>query len=259
MIKVGTAGYSYADWIGPFYPQGTKSKDMLTYYSLFFRFVEINSTFYHMPSLKLFEGVNKKTPDDFKFSVKLFKGFTHEREIDRAEADKFKYALMPVIESGKLFCLLVQFPYSFHRTPENVDYIKSIKDYFGDIELCIEFRNREWVCRDTFNMLRHEGMGYVCVDEPALRGLISNVMSVTSRIAYIRLHGRNADKWYQGEGSERYDYLYSNSELLEWVNRLRSLEDGSGITLVSFNNHPKGKAIENAKTLMGLLGGGTTL
>ena len=256
MIKVGTAGYSYADWVGPFYPEGMKSTGMLEYYSLFFNFVEVNSTFYHMPGLKLFEGMDRKTPDDFKFAVKLFGGFTHERTSDRLEAEKFKYSLAPIVENNKLLCLLVQFPYSFHYNMENADYLKALKQNFEGYDLCIEFRNREWIRKEAFDLLSREGMGFVCVDEPNLSGLIHNVTAVTSRIAYLRLHGRNSSKWYAGEGSDRYDYLYSDSELLEWINRLRDMEDGSGVTLVSFNNHPKGKAIENAKALMGYLGQG---
>ncbi len=254
MIRVGTAGYSYVDWVGPFYPEGTKSGTMLDYYSINFNFVEVNSTYYHMPGLKLFEGLDRKTPKDFKFAVKLFGGFTHERNCGREETEKFRYSLSPIIQSGKLACILAQFPYSFHCTDENSDYLKALREQFDEHEICIEFRNREWIKREVFDLLRREDMGFVCVDEPGIRGLISNVTAVTSKIAYLRLHGRNTDKWYSGEGSERYDYLYNGSELLEWVNRLREMDDESGMTLVSFNNHPKGKAIENAKALMGYLG-----
>jgi uncharacterized protein YecE (DUF72 family) len=254
MIKVGTAGYSYADWIGPFYPAGTKSSGMLDYYALNFSFVEVNSTYYHMPGLKLFEGMDRKTPPGFTFAVKLFGGFTHERNSGPEEAEKFKYSLSPIVQSNKLACLLAQFPYSFHYNMENADYLKFLKSCFGEYELLVEFRNREWIRDDVFDLLRREGIGFVCVDEPRIRGLIGNVVAVTSNVAYLRLHGRNAEKWYAGKGSERYDYLYSGSELLEWIGRLREMEDNSGITLVSFNNHPKGKAIENAKALMGYLG-----
>lgn len=253
MIRVGTAGYSYTDWVGPFYPEGMKSGGMLEYDSLYFNFVEINSTYYHMPGIRLFEGLNKKTPDDFMFSVKLFSGFTHERNLGRTEAEQFKYSLAPVLQSGKLACLIAQFPYSFHYNEANADYLKRLKQYFENYELCVEFRNREWVGQDIFDLLKREQMGFVCVDEPNIRGLIGGVTAVTSKVAYLRLHGRNAAKWYSGEGSERYDYLYSGGELLDWIGRIRELEEGSGITLVSFNNHPKGKAIENAKMLMGYL------
>ena len=254
MIKVGSAGYSYSDWVGPFYPEGTKPAMMLEYYAMNFSFVEVNSTYYHMPGLKLFQGLDIKTPKDFLFAVKLFGGFTHERNCGREEAERFKYSLEPIIQSGKLACILVQFPYSFHYNAANCDYIKGLREHFEGHELCVEFRNRGWIRQETFNLLRSEEMGYVCVDEPDIRGLINNVTAVTSRIAYLRLHGRNAERWYSGQGSERYDYLYSGSELLEWVNRLREMDEESGMTLVSFNNHPMGKAIENAKVLMGYLG-----
>ena len=254
MIKVGTAGYSYADWVGPFYPEGMKSTGMLEYYALHFNFVEVNSTYYHMPGLRLFEGMDRKTPAGFRFAVKLFGGFTHERTSGAEEAEKFKYSLAPIVQSNKLACILAQFPYSFHHSRENVDYLKGLRQQFQEYELSIEFRNREWIRKEVFDTLKQENMGFVCVDEPGVRGLIGNVTAVTSKTAYIRFHGRNAEKWYTGEGSDRYDYLYGESELLEWVNRLRELEDGTGATLVSFNNHPKGKAIENAKALLGYLG-----
>ena len=254
MIMVGTAGYSYTDWVGPFYPEGMKSVGMLEYYALHFNFTEVNSTYYHMPGLKLFEGMDRKTPSGFRFAVKLFGGFTHERTSGKLEAEQFKYSLQPIVQNGKLSCLLAQFPYSFHRNDGNTDYLKSLRQQFQDYELCVEFRNNEWIGSEVFDILKKENIGFVCVDEPSIRGLIGNVTAVTSKIAYLRLHGRNAGKWYAGEGSDRYDYLYSNSELLDWVNRLREMEDDSGVTLVSFNNHPKGKAIENAKALMGYLG-----
>lgn len=253
MIHVGTAGYSYKDWIGPFYPEGTKDTYMLEYYSLFFSFVEINSSYYHMPGMKLFKSMNRKTPDNFKFAVKLFGGFTHERNIGEKEAEQFTYSLGPLVESGKLVCILAQFPYSFHYNTENVEYLKRMRAMFNGFEVNIEFRNQNWIKNDVFNIMKNENMGFVCVDEPGIKGLIRNVVAVTSKVAYLRLHGRNAEKWYAGEGSERYDYLYSTEELLEWVNRIREIEDGPGATLVSFNNHPKGKAIENAKALIGYL------
>ena len=254
MIIVGTAGYSYADWVGPFFPHGIKQAGMLEYYAQHFSFVEINSTYYHMPGMKLFQGLDKKTPPDFRFTVKLFGGFTHERNCGKEDAEKFIYSLSPIIDSGKLSCILAQFPYSFHYSEKSLDHLKSLRDFFCGCELCIEFRNREWIRSDVFDFLQREELGFVCVDAPAVRGLVTNVTAVTSKTAYLRLHGRNAGKWYSGEGSGRYDYLYSGSELLEWIGRLREMDDNAAVTLVSFNNHPKGKAIENAKALMGYLG-----
>jgi uncharacterized protein YecE (DUF72 family) len=253
MIYIGTSGYSYKDWIGPFYPEGIKDSYMLEYYSQHFNFTEVNSTYYHMPRLQLFESLNKKTPDGFKFAVKLFGGFTHERSAGALEAQQFNYALLPLIESGKLTCLLAQFPYSFHYNEKNMEHLKRLKEWFENIEVVIEFRNREWIRSETMQFLKKEGLGYVCVDEPDIKGLIKNVTAVTSRISYLRMHGRNAQKWYGSEGSDRYNYLYSKDELMEWVPRIKEMEKMSSITLVAFNNHPIGKAIINARELTDML------
>lgn len=249
MIYIGTSGYSYKDWIGPFYPAGTRDSDMLSYYCLNFNFVEINSSYYHMPSIRLFESINRKTQENFKVSVKLFKGFTHERTSNATEAEKFIYSIKPLMESGKLVCLLAQFPYSFHFTNENMDYIKKLREWFKDIDLNVEFRNQGWIRQEVMKMLSGHAMGFVCVDEPDIKGLIRKVSALTSQVSYIRMHGRNDAKWYGGEGSERYNYLYNDDELAEWVPVIKSLDMKAKITVVSFNNHPLGKAVENAKAL----------
>lgn len=252
-LLIGTAGYSYKDWIGPFYPEGTKSQDMLLFYSKHFDFTELNSTFYHMPGITLFKALGLKTPDEFKFAVKLYKGFTHERELSEKEAGFFMEALRPITDNGKFLCLLVQFPYSFHLTKENTDYIKRLREWFSDIPLNIEFRNIEWVRGGVFKLLESENIGFVCVDEPAISGLLGKTAAVTSNIAYIRFHGRNSRDWYRGEGSRRYDYRYSMEELSEWVPKIIEIQGKSGYTVVSFNNHPLGKAVENARLMRQML------
>lgn len=253
MLYIGTAGYSYKDWIGPFYPEGIKPKDMLWYYSQHFDFVEVNSSYYHMPGRQLFEGMSRKTPEDFKFAVKLFGGFTHERSLGSQEARQFNFAIEPLVEKGQLICLLAQFPYSFHYNDKNMDYLKSLREWFGNTEINVEFRNQQWIRADVMQHLRTLGLGFVCVDEPGVRGLIGKVISTTASVSYLRLHGRNAAKWYGSEGSDRYNYLYSREELLEWIHGIRELEANSRTTVVSFNNHPLGKAIENARMLVNML------
>jgi len=250
MIYIGTAGFSYDDWIGPFYPEGIKGSEMLEFYSREFDFVELNSTYYHMPSLKLFVSMDRKTPEKFMFAVKLFKGFTHERTSGKEDAQRFMFALQPLIEKGKLLCILVQFPYSFHYNSENVEYIKNLRKMFGnDINMNVEFRNRVWVRKETVVLLRGEGLGFVCVDEPDIKGLMGKVTAITSDISYVRFHGRNKTAWYGTTGSERYDYMYSREELLEWMPTIREMTTKSGITVISFNNHPIGKAIESARLM----------
>ncbi len=253
MIYVGTAGYSYQDWIGPFYPETIKNSSMLEYYSMYFNFTEINSTYYHMPSIRLFESMNRKTPADFKFAVKLFSGFTHERNLGETEAKQFVYAIQPILSANKFISILAQFPYSFHYTKENIEHIRSLRYWFNGLDINVEFRNSNWINKETIELLKDEQIGFVCVDEPNLKGLIDNILIVTSKIAYVRMHGRNAKAWYNNDGSERYNYLYSREELLEWVTKIKELESKSNLTVVSFNNHPLGKAVENAKALKELL------
>jgi uncharacterized protein YecE (DUF72 family) len=253
MIYIGTAGYSYRDWVGPFYPENIKDKDMLHYYSQHFDFVEVNSSYYHMPGRKLFEGMSRKTEENFKFAVKLFGGFTHERDTGDQEAKQFRYAIEPLVERGQLICLLAQFPYSFHFSDNNMDYLKRIREWFGNIQVNVEFRNQNWIRSEVMSSLKTLGLGFVCVDEPGVKGLVNKVVASTSEVAYLRLHGRNAAKWYGSEGSERYDYLYSREELLEWIHGIRELQENSKATVVSFNNHPLGKAIENARVLADML------
>ena len=253
MICIGTCGYSYKEWVGPFYPEGTRDGNMLEYYASQFNFVEINSSFYHMPRLQLFDSIAKRTPDGFKTAVKLFQGFTHETAVDGKLAGNFSYSVQPLVESGKLVCLLAQFPYSFHYTPENMDRLKQIREWFRDVDVNVEFRNQNWIRQEVVALLKSENLGFVCVDEPNVKGLIKKVLLSTSNVSYLRLHGRNAAKWYGGEGSERYDYLYSEQELYEWLPGIRELEGNSQITVIAFNNHPKGKATANGKMLASLL------
>lgn len=253
-LYIGTAGYSYRDWVGPFYPEGTKSGDMLEFYARHFDFTEINSSFYHMPGLGLFRGLDKKTPQSFVFSVKLFKGFTHDRNKSASDARMFMASMQPIMDSGKLICILAQFPYSFHFNSENIDYLKRLREWFADCRLNIEFRNVEWIRGGVMKMLKAENLGFVSVDEPEIDGLPGKTAAVTSDTAYVRFHGRNKKNWYRGEGSERYDYLYTRQELMEWVPKIIEMRGKSGYTVVSFNNHPIGKAIESAKMMRQLLG-----
>lgn len=253
MTYIGTAGYSYKDWVGPFYPAGTKDGAMLEYYAANFDFVELNSTYYHMPGRRLFDSLVKRTGGEFKVAVKIFGGFTHERNIGLPEAEGFMEAMKPLTDNGRLVCLLAQFPYSFHCTAENADHLKRIREWFPGLPINVEFRNQKWIQKGTMDFLKKEGLGFVCVDEPALQGLVKDVTALTSDIAYIRMHGRNAAKWYGSEGADRYNYLYSIEELDEWAPRIRELERNASITVVTFNNHPIGKAVENARMLRQLL------
>lgn len=254
MIMVGTSGYSYNDWLGTFYSEGTAKGDMLPEYSKKFMFTEINSTYYSMPNRFLFYNLNKKTPDGFKFTVKLHGSMTHSRDAGHDSYKQFTDALNPIVESSKLGCLVAQFPYSFHKNDVNKEYIKRLKDGLKGLPLCVEFRNDMWMDAETYKLLSDEGIGFICVDEPGIKGLVKSASIVTSKIGYVRFHGRNSSKWYNHEQSyERYDYLYSEGELKEWVPKIKFIEDNTDIAFIAFNNHFKAQGAVNASMLQRLL------
>ncbi|MHB8926290.1 MAG: DUF72 domain-containing protein [Bacillota bacterium] len=257
MILIGTAGFSYADWKGEFYPADVKDRDMLQYYAERFPAVEIDFTYYRLPTSRGMAGMVGKTPAGFEFCVKAYKGMTHkagETEERRQTFQAFREALAPVADGGRLGCVLAQFPWSFRPSPESLAYLEEFRDRLDGLPTVVEFRNSEWVGEETFGFLRRAGLGFCCVDEPALRGLMPRVARATSDLAYVRFHGRNAAKWWRhDEAWERYNYLYTEEQLGEWVPKLRALEAESKKTYVLYNNCHAGHAARNAKMMQTLL------
>jgi len=255
LFYIGTAGYSYRDWVGAVYPAGTKPGEMLELYAREFPFAEINSTYYHLPGRKMIAGLAAKTTPGFRFAIKAFQQMTHTRDGGAGVFLQFAGALNPLVEAGKLACILAQFPYSFGNTPENRDYLRRFRELLPGLPVAVEFRNQRWICQDTFALLREEGLAYVCVDEPDLKGLVRPVAVVTVPPAYVRFHGRNAARWYHHrEAYERYDYLYAEDELREWMPHLTLLREKAGEVYVSFNNHYRGQAVANVRMIRELIG-----
>jgi len=257
-ILIGTSGFSYDDWRGPFYPEGLASAAMLPFYAQAFKTVEINFTYYQMPGGKSITGLERKTPADFTFCLKAHKSMTHEISKDPAETGKifhrFREALTPLLATGKLGCVLLQFPWGFKFTQENLEYLCFAREALGDLPAVVEFRNAGWVREEVFSFLSGLGFGFCCVDEPRVRGLMPPVARVTSDLAYLRFHGRNAARWWKhDEAWERYDYLYSPAELEEWRPAILELSAQAKTTFVFFNNHHAGQAVINARMLAELL------
>jgi len=257
MIKIGTSGYSYEDWEGRFYPAGTEKGKYLQFYSRVFNVTEVNSTYYHVPRPGLFRGMLKKVPQDFRFSVKLSSQFTHQREEAEKFVAPFKRGIRPLLQDDRLLTLLAQFPYSFKPTADNFRHLERLRDYFPHLPINVEFRNDYWLEESTFEFLRENDLGYVAVDAPPLPHLPPPLARVTSELAYVRFHGRVREHWWNPpQPHMRYDYLYSEGELDEWVPRLRELEENSSQLLIFFNNHFGGKSARNALTLAQKLGRG---
>lgn len=254
MIKLGTSGFSYDDWIGPVYPKELPRWGWLGYYAERFRTVELNVTYYRVPTKKIISGWVERTPDDFLFSVKAHRSLTHDRE--DMDFKGFEEALDPLIQSGKLACVLAQFPHSFHPNQENRSYLSQLREGMADLPLVVEFRDAEWVSEETFSQLKTMSIGFCCVDEPPLKGLMPPISVATGPVAYVRFHGRNSERWWKHDHAwERYDYTYQVPELESWVPRIKSLDAASPLTLVYANNHYKGQSVDTIHKLDTLLAG----
>lgn len=253
-ILVGTSGYSYDDWVGHFYPKGTKKSDFLSYYSDHFRTVEINYTYYRMPSEKSIEGMVNNSEGKVEFVLKLHQDMTHNRSAGSEHYKEFLNAVRPMSEAGVFGAFLAQFPYSFHPTQKNTDYIKRLRDFLPEDDVVVELRNSKWVKQSTFELLKNHNLGYCCVDEPKIKGLMPDIAVATSKTGYVRFHGRNAAKWYDHDKpAERYDYRYSKEELEPWVGRIKRLAAMSNKVYCFHNNHYQSKAVDSAQLLLELL------
>lgn len=252
-VLVGTSGYSFPDWVGPFYPQGMKSGEFLSFYARHFDAVEVNSTYYRIPHPRVLEQMERKTPEGFHFVVKLNQAMTHEGARDPALYRDFLAVLEPLKAAGKYDGLLAQFPWAFKRAPDHLDHLRALRELLPGEPLFVEFRHRSWVAPELEGELRALDLGYCAVDEPRLPGLMPPVTLLTSADGYVRLHGRNAENWWGRGGGDRYDYDYRQDELKEWLRRVTELAERARRTYLFFNNCHAGQAARNASLMQELL------
>jgi len=257
VIYVGTCGFSYKDWIGPLYPPTIKPSEMLPYYARRFRAVEIDSSYYGVPSARSVASMSARTPTNFRFSFKVPQTVTHvsdpgpHRVHDDARA--LVESLAPVAASGKLACVLLQFPNAFKPDTASHAYVRRVAEALDGLNVVVEFRNALWQNAETMELLRDIGAGYCNVDMPRLEGLLGPSSDATAPIGYVRFHGRNARTWWRGTNVTRYDYLYEAGELAPWTDRIAEIDAETSETYVFFNNHANGKAAVNAEMLEALL------
>lgn len=251
-IRVGTSGFSFADWVGRFYPPGTRPGDFLPYYARHFDVVELNSTYYGIPRPRVMEQMVRKTPEGFRFVVKLNRAMTHEESRDPRLYAEFLGVIEPLKAASRYDGLLAQFPWSFRRTDGHRRHLAALRALLPDEPLFVEFRHDSWLTPALEPSLREAGIGYCIVDEPPLPHLMPPVTMVTAADAYVRFHGRNAANWYGG-GGDRYDYDYSRAELEAWVRKVADLATRARRTYLFFNNCHAGQAARNAKLMQELL------
>jgi len=252
-ILIGTSGFSFADWVGPFYPEGTRSSDFLEYYSGHFPVVEVNVTYYRIPEPRVLDLMARKTPESFRFVVKLHQSMTHEGALDPARVSEFLACLAPLKAAGKYEGLLAQFPWGFRRSAAGKAHLESLRQALPGEPLHAEFRNDTWAHPGLGPWLAEREIGYCAVDEPSLPGLMPPLSLLTTDRGYVRFHGRNADNWWGRGGGDRYDWNYSEQELGEWLEKVRKLAEQAKRTYLFFNNCHAGQAARSAKLMQELL------
>lgn len=254
-IRIGPAGWSYEDWKGIVFPlSNRRGFDPLSYLSAYFDTIEINSTFYRPPSPSVSRSWARRVESNprFRFTAKLHRGFTHDREkISLQDEEAFKKGIDPLMERGILGAVLIQFPYSFHNTEENRSYLMRLAEAFSQYPLVLEVRHRSWDRGSTYEMLMEKEIGFCNIDQPLVSYSIGRTEQVTGPVGYLRLHGRNAADWFREDAGRdsRYDYLYGDEELHEIEERIRRIASLARETYVIANNHFQGKAVCNALQL----------
>jgi uncharacterized protein YecE (DUF72 family) len=254
-ILIGTSGFSYDDWRDVFYPDGLARSDFLSFYAQEFPTVELNFSYYRMPEPAQCIRMLEKSAFRVEFVVKAFQGLTHELT-DQSLSEilpAFKASIAPFWNEGRLGAVLLQFPQSFHYRAESRIYLESLIRGLRPLPLCVEFRQLGWVRDSVFAALKELQVGFVCVDEPPLQDLLPPIAEATSQVGYIRFHGRNRLKWYTGDTKERYDYLYRDDELKEWLPRVSAIAEKTEKVFLFFNNHRRGQAIANARSMKDFL------
>jgi len=277
MLRIGTSGWNYptgqGTWNGIFYPRPEDRErgfDELRFYSERFNAVEVNSTFYGQPRANATLGWAKRTPPGFEFAVKLYQKFTHPNlsidpgPVTQSDIDAFKGGIDPLAAAGKLGPLLVQFPSSFQRTPEAVDYLGWLLKAFADFELAIELRHRTWSdAAETAQLLNEHHAAWVQIDEPKFPSSIrQDLKGNGSDLYYLRLHGRNSKEWWDhAESEDRYNYFYSGEELAPIAEKVRDMLNPARMrrseivkkAYLFLNNHFSAQSIANAVTLKNML------
>ena len=253
-IRVGPAGWSYKDWAGQVYPKPQpRGFDPLTYLAQYFDAIEINSSFYRIPDSKTTQRWVDRVADHpaFRFTAKLWQGFTHEGTARPEDEAAFRQAMAPLHDVGRLGAVLLQFPYRFHHTPENWAHLRRLADTFREYPLVLEIRHRSWDRPQVYDFLRELGIGFCNIDQPQVSYSIGLTAHVTSPVGYLRLHGRNVATWF-AEGADaaaRYDYRYPAEELEMLVDVVEVLSRQARETYLITNNHFRGQAALNALEL----------
>jgi len=261
-LRIGPAGWSYPDWAGYVYPsRRSKGFHEAAFLAQFFDTIEINTSFYQpiRPDHAVTWIERVEANPAFVFTAKLWQRFTHEPSASAEDERQVRAGFDVLQDAGKLGAVLLQFPFSFHSTPETVKHLAALLKRFSDYPLVVELRHSSWQKQETLRLLEEHHAGFCNIDQPVIGNSMTPTAQSTSPVGYVRLHGRRYDTWFSDNPAtpahERYNYLYSAEELNPWVERIQKVQQRTHDTYVITNNHYQGKAVVNALQLISILKG----
>jgi len=259
-IRIGPAGWSYADWAGYVYPAPRpRGFHEATYLAQFFDTIEINTSFYQPLNPEHAKQWIERVAANpqFVFTAKLWQRFTHDLNATAEEERAVRAGFDVLHQAGKLGAVLLQFPFAFHRNAETTAYLESLLQRFRDYPLAVEVRHATWNDPEVFAILREHNAAFCNIDQPVIGRSLGPSQEVTSPIGYVRMHGRRYDTWFSDNAEvpqhERYNYLYPTEELSPWADRIHNIAQQTRQTFVITNNHYLGKAVVNALELISML------
>ena len=264
VVRLGTCSWADEGLLSAWYPRGVSTAEKrLRFYAERFDVVEVDSPYYALPDPALTERWARRTPDDFIFHVKASSAMTwHEGEPTDAAFREFRGALEPLELSGKLRGVLLQYHPRFTKSDVAKAELARARGRLEPLVPLVEFRHRSWMDEaeraDTLAFLEEQGLAYVSLDSPRTRAsnVSPRVAAATHRVGYVRFHGRNAQTWNVRGGiaaADRFDWLYSEEELAEWVEPLARLAEEADEVYAMFNNNRDDFAPRSAQLLRGLL------
>ncbi len=266
-ILIGTCSWTDKTLLscGRFYPSPKLSaEERLRYYASCFPTVEVDSSFYGLPSERNSHLWLARTPANFLFNIKAYKTLTlHDRSRGATDQEwtMFRQALQPLVSARRLGYVLFQFPPWFRPDRDNLAYLSHCQERLPEMKLAVQFRHASWVTGPqgdkTFATLEQQGLAYVSVDEPQIGSAqtMPPLAEATGSMAVVRFNGRNVKNWYAKDIPvvERFRYRYRDDELTPWVEKIRALEQRTGQVFVMFNNCFEDDAIVNAIDIARLL------
>lgn len=258
-IRCGPAGWTDPHWLNTVYDDpAARGCHRIEFLARYFDAIEIDTTFSQFPKpevARLWAAKAGPFPR-LLFSAKLHRSFTHDRKLEKHTVAAFRDGLLPLKRAGRLGCVLMQFPWAFRFTSENRAHLIELRRAFHDFTLVAEMRHASWTSEEGLGTLIDYRIGFVNIDQAPFSNATPPTSYLTSRVAYVRLHGRNPGDWEPAAGGIRHDYLYSPHELAEWKRRIGILSECAPLTIVILNNAAGGKAVVNALEMRRLLGDG---